>query len=139
MTKYIDYGLTDKYPNKYHLTPKSIKKLRILDWDRLKKKTWHNIAMSDTGTWWCHIEGCQYPKGVVYDGSDEFWIGFDEETNAIVHSFTCYDGMCHYNFDEFYSIDSIGGVRDLNVQVNAISWLNTMIDEGILGLPMETE
>ena len=71
----------------------------------------------------------------MYEDSNEFWIGFDEETDAIVHSFTGYDGMCHYNVDEFYSIDSIGGVRELNFQVNAISWLNTMIDDGILGLP----
>ena len=136
MTKYIDYGLTDKYPNKYHLTPKMIKELRILDWNRLKEKTWFNYARK--GKWWCHLEGSQYPKGVVYDDSDEFWIGFNEDNNKIDYSFSCYGGMCHYIFDEFYSINSIGGVRDLNVQVNAISWLNTMIDEGILGLPQET-
>lgn len=139
MTKYIDYGLTDKYPNKYHLTPKMIKELRILDWDKLKKRTWHNTAMSDTGTWWCHLEGSQSLNSTTYDDEDEFWIGFNEDNNKINYSFSCYGGMCHYIFDEFYSIKDIGNKFDMMVQVNAIKWLNIMIDEGILGLPMETE
>ena len=136
MTKYIDYGLTKKYPNKYHLTPKSIKKLRILDWNRLKEKTWFNYARK--GKWWCHLEGCQPPKNVVYNDVDEFWIGFDEENNRIDYSFTCAEGMLGYKFDEFYSIDGIENKFDMFVQVNAIKWLNMMIDEGILGLPQET-
>lgn len=138
MTKYIDYGLTDKYPNKYHLTPKTIKELRILDWDKLKKVTWHNNAITRKGSWWCHLEGCQYPKGVVYNDVNEFWIGFNEDNDKIDYHFSCCDGMCDYVFDEFYSPDSIGSVRDLNVQVNAINWLNTLIDMGVLGLPQET-
>lgn len=139
MTKYIDYGLTDKYPNKYHLTPKSIKKLRILDWDRLKRKTWHNTAMSDTETWWCHLEGCQPPdSNRQYDDEDEFWIGFNEDNGEINYSFTCYEGMCGYTFKEFYSIKEIDNWHDMCVQVNAIKWLNMMIDDGILGLPQET-
>lgn len=139
MTRYIDYGLTDKYPNKYHLTPKSIKKLRILDWDRLKTLTWHNDAMTRKGSWWCHLEGCQPPDSKrQYDDVDEFWIGFDEENNRIDYSFTCAEGMLGYKFDEFYSIDGIENKFDMFVQVNAIKWLNMMIDEGILGLPQET-
>jgi hypothetical protein len=138
MTRYIDYGLTDKYPNKYHLAPKGIKKLRILDWDRLKRKTWHNTAMSDTGTWWCHLEGSQIPSNIVYDDGDEFWIGFNEDIGEINYSFTCYEGMCGYTFKEFYSIKEIDNWHDMYVQVNAIKWLNMMIDEGILGLPQET-
>lgn len=113
MTRYIDYGLTDKYPNKYHLTPKGIKKLRILDWDRLKELTWHNNAMTRKGSWWCHLEGCQPPDSKQqYDDEDEFWIGFNEENDKIDCHFTCFGGMCGYYH---------------------------MIDEGILGLPMETE
>ena len=138
MTRYIDYALTKKYPNKYHLAPKSIKKLRILDWDRLKRKTWHNTAMSDTGTWWCHLEGSQIPSNIVYDDGDEFWIGFNEDNGEINYSFTCYEGMCGYTFKEFYSIKEIDNWHDMYVQVNAIKWLNMMIDEGILGLPQET-
>ena len=139
MTKYIDYGLTKKYPNKYHLTPKSIKKLRILDWDRLKTLTWHNDAMTRKGSWWCHLEGCQPPDSKrLYDAEDEFWIGFDEENNKIDCNFTCFESMCDYNFKEFYYIGEIENKYDMYVQVNAIRWLNMMIDEGILGLPQET-
>ena len=50
MTKYIDYGLTDKYPNKYHLTPKNIKELRILDWDRFVQANaikWLNMMIDE--------------------------------------------------------------------------------------------
>ena len=136
MVKYIDYGLTKKYPNKYHLTPKTIRKLRILDWDMLKKVTWHNNAKK--GSWWCHLEGCQFPKSAVYNDTNEFWIGFNEDNNKIDYNFSCLEGMCIYKFDEFYSIDGIGNTHDINVQVNAIRWLNTLIDMGVLGLPQET-
>jgi hypothetical protein len=140
MIRYIDYGLTDKYPNKYHITPKSIKKLKILDWDRLKKLTWHNDAMTRKGSWWCHLEGCQPPDSKQqYDDEDEFWIGFNEENDKIDCHFTCFGGMCGYYPKKFYSVEEIGNKYDMNVQVNTIKWLNTMIDEGVLGLPMETE
>lgn len=133
------YGLTKKYPNQYNLTPKTITKIRILDWDRLKKFTWHNDAML-RGSWWCHLEGCQMPdSGEKYDDEDEFWIGFNEENNKIKYSFSCYGGMCGYNIKKFYSEDEIDDRFDLYVQVNAIKWLNMMINEGILGLPLETK
>ena len=106
---------------------------------QVKKITWHNTAMLDTGNWWCHLEGSQTINSVDYDDTDEFWIGFNEDNNKINYSFTCYEGMCLYIFDEFYSIENIGNKYDMMVQVNAIKWLNIMIDEGILGLPMETE
>lgn len=130
---YIDNKLIEKYPNKYNLTPKNIKKLKILDWDRLKEKTWHNSAMKDSGSWWCHLEGCQL-SGKHYDDSDEFWIGFREEDNKIDCNFSCYEGMCSYNFDEFYNIYEIEHKYDMQVQVNAICWLNMMIDKKILGV-----
>jgi len=139
MTRYIDYGLTDKYPNKYHLTPSMIKKLRILDWEKLKKLTWHNEAMTRKGSWWCHLEGCQPPdSNRQYDDEDEFWIGFNEDDNKIDYSFVCFGGMCGYYLKEFYSVEEIANQYDMHVQVNAIKWLNMMIDEGILGLPQET-
>ena len=33
------------------------KKLKVLDWDKLKKNTWYNDAMEKTGEWYCHLEG----------------------------------------------------------------------------------
>lgn len=128
---YMDYNIMEKYPNKYDLTPESIKTLKILDWNRLKKYTWYNKAMEKTGKWWCHLEGCQ-PKGATYDDFDEFWIGFNEENNQINCNFTCCEGMCSYIFTRFYS--ETENKYDFQVQANAIKYLNMLIDEGILGL-----
>lgn len=125
--------LIKEYSNKYNLTPKSIKKLKILDWDKLKKKTWKNDAMTN-GTWFCHLEGCQYPGSKKFDDEDEFWIGFREDDNKIDCHFTSYDGLCGYNITEFYDKNQIDNSMDLNVQINAICWLNQMIDEKILSI-----
>ena len=127
---YMDFKLTEQYPNKYNLTPKDIKTLKILDWDKLKKYTWRNKAMDRTGTWWCHLEGCNI--GGKYDDMDEFWIGFNEKDNKIDCNFSCWEGMGKYLFDEFYK--ETENKYDLQVQVNAIKYLNMLIDEGILGL-----
>ncbi len=132
--KYIDFELIKQYPNKYDLTVESIQHLHIADWDRLKTKTWHNDAMRDTGNWWCHLEGCN-KEGQKYNDEDEFWIGFREEDNKISCRFSSYGGMCGYTFDEFYVGDSIENVYDMQVQVNVIRWINSMIDDGILALP----
>lgn len=130
MSRYIDFNLIDKYPNKYNLQPKDIKKLRILDWAKLKKKTWHNRAML-SGNWWCHLEGCHLSG--PYNDFDEFWIGFNEDNNKIDYWFDCNEGMCSYKFKKFYDAKDIENEYDMNVQANAVRWLNEMIDEGILG------
>lgn len=131
MNKYIDFNLIRRNPNKYKLTPDNIKKLKILDWDKLKKETWNNKAKKN-GNWWCHLEGSNLNG--KYDDEDEFWIGFREEDNKVDCTFSCYSGMCKYLFKEFYKADSIENVFDMNVQVNTIRWLNKMIDRGILGI-----
>lgn len=130
----VDFSRTKKYPNKYNLTPDGIKELRILDWERLKKKTWPNIAMSATGEWWCIIIGC-HPCDPMYDDEDECWIGFRREDDKIKCEFSCFSGMCTYDFETFYDPEVIENQYDINVHVNTIKWLNKMIDEGILGLP----
>ena len=127
---YMDFDLIKQYPNKYNLTPKHIKKLKILDWERLKKHTWYNTAMEKTGRWWCHLEGCGI--GGEHNDFNEFWIGFNEENNCINYDFSAMEGMCNYIFDEFYK--GTENKFDLHVQVNAIKYLNMLIDEGILGL-----
>lgn len=127
---YMDFKLIEQYPNKYNLTPKGIKKLKVLDWGKLKKHTWYNTAMEKTGKWWCHLEGCNIDG--KYNDMDEFWIGFDEEHNRIDCHFSCWEGMGRYTFDEFYK--NTENKCDLQVQVNAIKYLNMLIDEGVLGL-----
>ena len=37
--KYIDFKLIEKVPNKYNIKLEDIKKLKVLDWDKLKKKS----------------------------------------------------------------------------------------------------
>ena len=53
MSKYIDFKLIETVPNKYNIKPKDIKKLKVLDWDKLKKVTWYNAAMKKTCNWYC--------------------------------------------------------------------------------------
>jgi len=42
--------------------------------------------------------------------------------------------MCNYKFKTFYDKSEIENKWDLNVQINAIKYLNMLIDNGILGV-----
>lgn len=121
-------GLTE---NKHNIQPDMIKKLKILDWKRLKKATWHNDAMKK-GKWYCHLEGAG--KGFYGNSIDEFWIGFNEKNNKIDFNFSCWEGMGTYKFDKFYEFTTDTDKYDMEIQSKAIGWLNKMIDSGILGL-----
>lgn len=132
MNNKIDFTLIKKYPNKYNLTPNDIKNLKILNWDKLKENTWRNYAMRD-GCWHCHLTGCA--QGYKVDNFSEFWIGFNEDNDTIKYRFLTYEGMCGYIFDNFYDKSEIENKYDLGVQVNAIIYLNELIDNGILGVP----
>ena len=131
--RYIDFNLIDKYPNKYKITPEKIKKLKILDWGKLKERTWHNNAML-SGNWWCHLEGSQKEGQPYNDEDDEFWIGFNEDNDKIEYDFTSYGGLCLYKFRKFYDGNTIENKYDMQVQANTIRWLNMMIDDGVLGI-----
>lgn len=124
----------NKVPNKYNLSPLHLNRLYVLDWPRLKKETWHNKFMNN-GTWWCHLEGSQFNG--EYDETNEFWIGFEEKTGKVNSHFSTYEGMCRYKFNTFYDEDEIKDEYELNVQINALRWLNKMIDEKILGVQYE--
>lgn len=130
---YIDFKAIEKVPNKYNLRPSDINKLKVLDWDRLKEICWYNTAMKKSGDWWCHLEGCNVPN-TRYDDFDEFWIGFDEKNNRVRYNFSANEGMCSYKFTEFYSSRSIESKYDMNVQVNAMRFLNMLLDEKIVTL-----
>lgn len=132
MGKYIDYKLIDENPNKYNLLPKDIKNLRILDWERLMKKTWYNQAMNKTGEWYCHLEGVGY--GFYEDSMSDFWIGFNKKNDKIDYHFSCNEGMCNYKIKKFYDVNEIEDKYDMEIQVKAIKWINQMIDDGILGV-----
>ena len=130
--KYIDFKLIEKVPNKYNIKPKNIKKLKVLDWDRLKEYTWYNKAMEKTGEWYCHLEGSN--GGGFYGDEDKFWIGFNKKNGKVDYSFTSHEGMCGYTFAEFYKAKEIENEWDLNVQINTIRYLNMLLDEGIVEL-----
>ena len=133
MGRYIDYDLIKQYPNKYNLTIKKIKELKVIDWDRLKKKTWFNKAMKKPC--WCHLEGSQHPNSKNrYEDDGEFWIGFYED-GRVDCNFSSYEGMCSYVFDKFYNIKELENKFDMHVQVNAIKFLNELLDEKIVALP----
>ena len=70
----------------------------------------------------------------MYDNEDEFWIGFNENDGKVRYDFSSREGMCHYNFDEFYKADGIENKWDLNVQINAMRYLNMLLDEKIVEL-----
>ena len=42
--------------------------------------------------------------------------------------------FCCYTFDEFYKTNEIENKWDMNVQVNAMRYLNMLLDEGIVEL-----
>lgn len=132
MSKYINFKLTETVPNKYDIKPKDITKLKVLNWEKLKKHTRYNKAMEKTGKWYCHLEGSN--GGGFYDNEDEFWIGFNENNGKVRYDFSSREGMCHYNFDEFYKADGIENKWDLNVQINAMRYLNMLLDEKIVEL-----
>ena len=41
MKAYIDFKAIEEVPNKYNLHPADIIKLKVLDWDKIKKICWH--------------------------------------------------------------------------------------------------
>ena len=132
-SRYIDFKAIERVPNKYNIKPEDIKKLKVLDWDRLKKHTWYNEGMKDTGEWYCHIASSN-DGGLYDDDDDEFWIGFNKKNGEVDYWFTACESMCWYTFDEFYKIDNIRNKWDMNIQVNAMRYLNMLLDEGIVEL-----
>lgn len=144
MNSYLDFDLMKKYPNKYNLTPKNIKTIKVLDWDRLKEHTWYNEA-TDNPPYSCHLEGCQ-KEGQPYNNKNEFWIEFFADGEVYYYFTTLFTDFCkyncfswkdYYNFEKFYSIKSIENPYNMQVQVNAIKYLNMLIDEKIISPPNE--
>ena len=72
--------------------------------------------------------------GFYGDDMDEFWIGFNMKNGEVDYWFSSYEGMCGYTFNEFYKADEIENKWDMNVQVNAMRYLNMLLDEGIVEL-----
>lgn len=110
--------------NKYNLVPDDINNLKVLDWDRLKEYTRNNKAINPSC--WCHTEASE---GEI----DEFWIGF-YSPSKIEYYFSSCEGMCGYEFDEFYSNESIENKYDLEIQSKCLQYLNTLLDNKVVSL-----
>lgn len=143
MNSYLDFDLMKKYPNKYNLTPKNIKTIKVLDWDRLKEYT--SDYTKRHNQFCCHLEGCER-EGQPFNNKNEFWIGFFVDGEVVCYFTTLFTDFCknnyfsysdYYNFEKFYSIKSIKNPYDMQVQVNAIKYLNMLIDEKIISPPNE--
>ena len=129
---YMDFDLIKKYPNKYNLTPSKIEKLKILNWEELKKYSHYERRITDGDEWWYHFEGCNL-NNYIYNDFSKFWIAFNKRNNKIICGFTTYFDCKDYIFNEFYKIKDIEQERDLYVQINTIKYLNMLLDKGILG------
>ena len=67
-SKYIDFDLIKRHPNKYNLTPNDIKRLKVLNWD----KFW--IGVAEDGNIDCHFTAyedmCSYNFKEFYNLKD---------------------------------------------------------------------
>lgn len=143
MNRYLDYGLMKKYPNKYNLTPKNIKTIKVLDWDRLKEHT--SDYTKGHNQFCCHLEGCE-KEGQPFNNKNQFWIGFFVDGEVVCYFTTLFTNFCknnyfsysdYYKFEKFYSIKGIENPYNMQVQVNAIKYLNMLIDKKIISPPNE--
>ena len=123
----IDFAKTKEIPNKYNLTPDSIKSLKVLDWERLKEECWWNPAINA----WVYIGGVGWIEQYGYNSEFIFIIKSNGYINFKVTS--CM-GMCKYLFSEFYKEDEIFAQNDFDIQAKILEWFNRLIDEGILGV-----
>ena len=103
-----------------------------MNWEELKKYSHYERRITDGDEWWYHFEGCNL-NNYIYNDFSKFWIAFNKRNNRIVYGFTTYFDREEYTFNEFYQIKDINQERDLYVQVNAIRYLNMLLDKGILG------
>lgn len=118
--------------NKYNLKPADIEKAVVLDYDRLHKPPfWRNNVIQA----WCLTGGSG--KGYFDDYVNEYWIGFydddaKEYAGRIRFYCTTLEGMCSYNFKNFFDYTEIDNKVDLELQERLLERINWLIDEGII-------
>lgn len=118
--------------NKYNLKPVDIEKAIVLDYDRLHQSPfWRNNVIQA----WCLTGGSG--KGYFDDYEDEYWIGFyddnaKEYASQIRFFCTSFEGMCGYNFKNFFDYTEIDNKDDLELQEKLLERINWLIDERII-------
>ena len=136
---YYDYDAVKRVPNKYHLTPFMIRnRLYWKDFDKAvkEKEIYLNTAFKDKHSEgrWQRAFGCQRNENAKFSDEDEAFFQYDRQKDKFY--FDCYamEGMCGYNFFNFYQKEEIENEYDMYLQVNIIRWFNHMIDEGMIGI-----
>lgn len=118
--------------NKYNLKPKDIETAIVLDYDKLHKPPfWRNDVIQA----WCLSDGAG--RGLYGGWVNAYWIGiFDKNAKSHageVHlSCTSYEGMCGYDFENFFDYDEIDNEIDLEMQEKLLERINWLINEGII-------
>lgn len=126
-----------KVKNKYNLTVKDLKRLKVGNKDKLCAPLfWRNNVINA----WCISKNtCKNRKDDEFGTYDEFWIGiYDEDAKSyagkIRVTFSAYGGMCSYNFKNFFDYKEIENTIDLEIQEMFIETINQLLDEQILYL-----
>lgn len=120
--------------NKYNLTMKDVRNLKINDRTQLKEPLfWRNHVVKA----WCISKTTiknQYDD--IYGTYNDFWLGiFDEDCDRKVKlrvNVSTHGGMCRYNFKKFFDYKEIEHEIDLEIQEKLLETVNQLIDMGIL-------
>lgn len=136
LKKYNSDELNKTY-NKYDLDMKKVRKLQVKDDSKiLPPLFWRNDVINA----WCISGSIGSVSDFKYSSENSYWIGI-YDTNYYGKRFHCYctswGGMCGYIFDVFFKPNDIENENDLNTQIELLSKINLLIDEGIIGLPEE--
>lgn len=129
----VDKRLLDsaKQLNKYNLTMKQIKNLKIGNRELIKEPLfWRNNVISA----WCI---CASVGNADFCDETSYWIGiYDEDAKAykgkVRFNFSTYGGMCGYEFNTFFNPRTIENIDDFDIQKLFLEKINTLIDKGIL-------
>lgn len=123
-----------KIKNKYNLTMKDIRKLKIGDRSQLKEPLfWRNTSIN---AWCISKTTAKYPVDYVCDTYCDYWIGiFDEDSKRKIKfrvDVDSHGGMCTYKFNKFFDYKEIENEMDLEIQEKLLSKINELIDLGVL-------
>lgn len=123
-----------KIKNKYKLEVKDLKRLKIIDREKLCEPLfWRNNVID---AWCLSATTIKNSKDSEFGTYDEFWIGvYDENAKSyagkIRINFSSYGGMCSYKFKKFFDYSEIENEMDLEIQEKFIETINKLLDEKI--------
>ncbi len=121
--------------NKYKLTPADFKNLHVGDRSKLGEPLFHRNEVIHA---WMVSGGYNQFKamigGIPYKNRTEFFIIFSDGKDTVRVSFSSKDGMCGYEFSEFFKEDEMDAEHDLLTQEECLYYLNLFLDRGIITL-----